>query len=133
MKVNAHHNLTCAIHTLQEYSLAIWNGRNDMLHSNTTIPITIREAQVNSEITALYNLHHTFTSRVQHYFRQPLRTLLSAPYRTRQRWLIITKLATAQQLQLTNGQTRLTSYNFSRHHDISLVDHITPLRPHHTQ
>jgi hypothetical protein len=133
MKVNAHHNLTCAIHALQEYSLAIWTGRNDMLHSNTTIPITIREAQVNSEITALYNLHHTFTSRVQHYFRQPLRTLLSAPYRTRQRWLIITKLATAQQLQLTNGQTRLTSYNFSRHHDISLVDHITPLRPHHTQ
>jgi hypothetical protein len=32
-----------------------WTGQNDMLHSNTAIPITTREVQVNSEITALYN------------------------------------------------------------------------------
>ena len=120
-RTTAHQNLICAIQTLQEYSLAIWTGRNDMLHSNTVIPTTIRESQVNSEIQALYALQSTFTARVQLYFQQPLTKLLGTSYRTRQRWLIITKLATAQQCQLTNGQTQLTSYAFSLHTDMTFA------------
>ena len=82
-------------------------------------PILIREAQVNSEISALYALQSTYTARVQLYFRQPLLSFLHAPYRTRQRWLIITKLATAQQIQPSHGQTQLTSYAFTLHTDVA--------------
>jgi hypothetical protein len=117
--VNAHHNLSCAVQALQDYSLAIWAGRNAMLHSTTLTPILIREAQVNSEISALYALQSTYTARVQLYFRQPLSSFLHAPYRTRQRWLIITKLATAQQIQPSHGQTQLTSYAFTLHTDVA--------------
>jgi hypothetical protein len=113
-------HLSSIILTLQNYSLGIWAGRNNMLHSNSVIPISIREAQVNSEIAALYAIHHTFTTRVQFYFRQPLDDLIRAPYRTRQRWLIITKLATAQQHQPSRGQSQLTSYNFSLHPEFQL-------------
>jgi hypothetical protein len=117
--VNAHHNLSCAVQALQDYSLAIWAGRNAMLHSTTLTPILIREAQVNSEISALYALQSTYTARVQLYFRQPLSSLLHATYRTRQRWLIITKLATAQQIQPSHSQTQLTSYAFTLHTDVA--------------
>jgi hypothetical protein len=113
-------HLSSIILTLQNYALGIWAGRNDMLHSNSVIPISIREAQVNSEIAAMYAIHHTFTTRVQFYFRQSLDTLMCAPYRTRQRWLIITKLATAQQHQPCRGQSQLTSYNFSLHPEFQL-------------
>jgi Reverse transcriptase (RNA-dependent DNA polymerase) len=110
---NAKLHLSSLIQTLQNYALEIWAGRNTMLHSNSVVPISIREAKVNSEISALYDIHHTFTTRVQFYFRQPLDILIRAPYRTRQRWLIITKLATSQQQRPLHGQSQLTSYNFS--------------------
>jgi hypothetical protein len=119
---NAKLHLSSIVNTLQNYALAIWAGRNTMLHSNSVVPISIREAQVNSEIAAMYGIHHTFTTRVQFYFRQSLDNLLRAPYRTRQRWLIITKLATAQQQQPSRGQSQLTSYNFSLHPEFQL-DH----------
>ena len=119
-KATANVNLICAIQTLQNYTLAIWTGRNDMLHSNAAIPISIREAQVNSEISALHQIHHTFSSSVQSYFRQPLEALLHAPFRTRQRWLILTKLVTSQQPKPSNGQSQLTAYNFSIHAPLHL-------------
>ena len=118
---NAKLHLSSIVNTLQNYALAIWAGRNTMLHSNSVVPISIREAQVNSEIVAMYGIHNTFTTRVQFYFRQSLDNLLRAPYRTRQRWLIITKLATAQQQQPSKGQSQLTSYNFSLHPEFQLV------------
>ena len=108
-------NLIGAIQTLQTYTLAIWTGRNAMLHSNAVIPISIREAKVNAEIAALHQIRHTFATSVQLYFRQPLEALLNAPLRTRQRWLILTKLVTSQQPKPSNGQSQLTAYNFSIH------------------
>jgi hypothetical protein len=111
----AHIHLTTIIHKLQNYTLQIWEGRNLILHSNTAVSITIREAQVNLEISTLYAMRHTLSTRVQLYFQQPLETFLNAPYRHRQRWLIITRLATAQQQLPVTGQSQLTSYNFSIH------------------
>ena len=124
---NARLHLSSIIHTtLQNYSLCIWSGRNTMLHSNSVIPISIREAQVNSEISALYAIWHTFTTSIQFYFRQSLHDPLCAPYRTCLRWLIITKLATAQQHQQpSQGQSQLTSYNFSIHPEFHLEQHPT--------
>ena len=124
---NAKLHLSSFIQTLQNYALDIWAGRNTMLHSNSVVPISIREAQVNSEISALYDIHHTFTTRVQFYFRQPLDILIRAPYRTRQRWLIITKLATSQQQRPLNGQSQLTSYHFSLHPEFQFTS--TPRTP----
>jgi hypothetical protein len=111
----AHIHLTTIIHKLQNYTLHIWEGRNLLLHSNTAVSITIREAQVNLEISTLYAMRHTLSTRVQLYFQRPLETFLNAPYRHRQRWLIITRLATAQQQLPVTGQSQLTSYNFSIH------------------
>jgi hypothetical protein len=85
--------------------LAIWTGRNDMLHSNTVIPTTIHESRVilKSRRYMHFNLPLLHVYK-QLYFQQPLTKLLGTSYHTRQQWLIITKLATAQQCQLTNGQ-----------------------------
>ena len=106
-------NLTCAIQTLQNYTLDIWSGRNETLHSNAIVPVSIREAHVNSEIMALYQIRHTFATCTQSYFRQSLDDLLKSPYRTRQRWLILTKLVTSQLPKPSIGQSQLTAYNFS--------------------
>jgi hypothetical protein len=116
-------NLICAIQTLQNYTLAIWTGRNETLHSNTVNSLSIREAQINSEISAMYQIQHTFPVNIQQHFRHPLNILLHAPCRTRQRWLIISKLLTAQQPKPRNGQAQLTSYNFSVHHELILPTH----------
>jgi hypothetical protein len=102
----AHIHLTTIIHKLQNYTLHIWEGRNLILHSNTAVSITIREAQVNLEISTLYAMRHTLSTRVQLYFQRPLETFLNAPYRHRQRWLIITRLATAQQQLPVTGQSQ---------------------------
>ena len=107
--------LRCAIQTFQNYTLAIWSGRNEVLHSSTAIPISIREAQVNSEIMALYHISHTFATCTRSHFQHSLPSLLQSPYRTRQRWLILTKLVTSQQTKPNKGQSQLTSYNFSTH------------------
>jgi hypothetical protein len=61
----------------------------------------------------MYAMRHTLSTRVQLYFQRPLETFLNAPYCHRQRWLIITWLATAQQQLPVTGQSQLTSYNFS--------------------
>ena len=117
--------LSCAIQTLQNYTLDIWSGRNETLHSNAIVPVSIREAHVNSEIIALYQIRHTLATCVQTYFRQTPEDLLRTPYRTRQRWLILTKLVTSQQPKPGHGQAQLTSYNFSVRHEI-LLPNTTP-------
>ena len=89
-------NLICAIQTLQNYTLTIWTGRNEILHSNTVESTSIREAHINSEISAMYQIQHAFSANIQQHFRHSLEVLLLAPCRTRQRWLIISKLITAQ-------------------------------------
>ena len=113
-------NLICAIQTLQNYTLTIWAGRNDVLHSNTIVPTSIREAHINSEISAMYQIRHTLSASTQQHFRHSIDTLLLAPYRTRQRWLIISKLITAQPSKPGHGQAQLTSYNFSVRHELLL-------------
>jgi hypothetical protein len=47
-----------------------------MLHSNSVVPISICKAKLNSEISAMYAIYHTFTTCVQFYFRQSLDSLI---------------------------------------------------------
>ena len=124
-KATAKITLTCAIQTFQNYTLDIWSGRNEMLHSNAVVPVSIREAHINSAITALYQIQHTFATCVQPHFRHSIEDLLKSPYRTRQRWLILTQLVTSQQPKPSNGQSQLTSYNFSTQVQMPPVNHPT--------
>ena len=66
--------LALVICALQDYSLSLWNSRNEVLHEDTLESRVILQEQLHRNITSLYELGPTFSPTIQSYFSCPWRT-----------------------------------------------------------
>lgn len=108
--VQAEKTLTAVIMAVQEYSLAIWKSRNEVLHEAGSDSLSIVHAALNHSITQLYLLRSTFSSILQSYFTVPLEARLRQSPRQRTRWLRLARLATSHASALGRRQQLLSTY-----------------------
>ena len=64
------------IQALQDYSLTIWGGRNNVLHGPDHETDQTVHAQLNADIRRLYKLKDAFADSTKQYFHLPLEQLL---------------------------------------------------------
>jgi hypothetical protein len=98
------------IRAIQDYSLALWHSRNAILHGNSPSSRAILEATVNQNIIQLYELQSTFSSVIRSYFSLPLEERLKRPYRTKQRWLQLARLASSHATSRGSKQRVISTY-----------------------
>ena len=98
--------LALTIRALHKYFLAIWTGRNLVLHESNTQCVDIVHADLNHDIQNLYALQSTFSPAViQSNFVVPLALRLTSSPRNRRQWLWLAWLATSHaSLQGTSQQ-----------------------------
>ncbi len=109
-KLAAVHSVASIIRAVQDYSLALWKTRNELLHSNTIPSRAILEASLDHDITLLYGLRTSFSPIIQSYFHLPLLERLKRPLRHKQRWIQITRLATSHASARGSRQQVLSTY-----------------------
>lgn len=102
--------LTKVISAVQDYTLAIWKSRNEVLHECGSDSLLIVHAALNHSISQLYALQHTFSPILQSYFTLPLETRLRQSPRQRQRWLRLARLATSHSSAQGARQQLLSTY-----------------------
>ena len=98
------------IQALQDYSLTIWEGRNNALHGPDHETDQTVHAQLNADIRRLYKLKDAFADSAKQYFHLPLEQLLRRPARRRQRWLNLARLVAARASGNGTGQQMLSTY-----------------------
>ncbi|KAI2502698.1 hypothetical protein MHU86_11755 [Fragilaria crotonensis] len=104
------HHLAGTIRALQDYSIAIWKSRNEVLHQNAELSNDILRAQLHHEITTMYSLQNTFSPILQSYFAKPLEDQLLCQMRQKQRWLRLVRLATSHATSKGSRQQVMSSY-----------------------
>ena len=102
--------LKATIRALQDYSLAIWQSRNAVLHEATSASQAIVHASLNHAISQLYSLQSTFSPILQSYFTVPLEVRLCRSPRLRKRWLRLARLATSHSTASGTKQQILSTY-----------------------
>jgi hypothetical protein len=107
---NVTHHLSVVIRALQDYSLAIWKSRNDVLHANDAGCQAILQADLHRQISLLYSLGPTYSPIIQSYFSVPLDIRLTRPLRHKQRWLRLALLATSHATAQGSRQQVISNY-----------------------
>jgi hypothetical protein len=102
--------LTEVILAVQDYSLALWQSRNAVLHERGSDSLLIVHAALNHSISQLYSLRHTFSPILQSYFTLPLEDRLRRSPRQRKRWLQLARLATSHSSATGTRQQLLSTY-----------------------
>ena len=88
--------LATTIRALQDNSLALWSGRNTILHEHSIHCMAITSSQLNHNIThQMYNVSISLSEHLRSYFRLPLEARLRQSPRQRQRWLRLVHLASS--------------------------------------
>lgn len=102
------HNITA----VQDYSMAIWRSRNDLLHASNPDSLAIVHASLNTaSISQLYSVSSTLSSILQRsYFTLPLEDRLRQSPRQRKRWLRLARLATSHSSANGTRQQLLSTY-----------------------
>jgi len=97
---------------LWEFSREMWEHRNSILHdTELAASRRIRDAQINDEITKLYEAIETYDADDRGYFDLPLVLRLRKLLRSRRCWLLNARtLVNKSALRAMRGQTTLTSY-----------------------
>ncbi|KAI2494992.1 hypothetical protein MHU86_19511 [Fragilaria crotonensis] len=103
-------HLAGTIRALQDYSIAIWKSRNEVLHQNAELSNDILRAQLHHEITTMYSLQNSFSPILQSYFAKPLEDQLLCQMRQKQRWLRLVRLATSHATSKGSRQQVMSSY-----------------------
>ncbi len=116
----------------QDYTLAIWKSRNEVLHESGSDSLTIVHAALNHSISQLYSLQSTFSPILQSYFTTPLEEKLRQSPRKRQRWLRLARLATSHSSAIGKRQQLLSTYfpYASATHEASPAPALLPVCPH---
>ena len=104
------HQLALVICALQDYSLAIWKSRNDVLHENSELSRSILQDKLHHDITTLYALGPTYSPIIQSYFSISLEDRLKRPLRHKQRWLRLAYLATSHATSKGSRQQVMSTY-----------------------
>ena len=95
---------------LQDYSLTIWEGRNNVLHGPDHETDQTVHAQLNADIRRIYKLKDAFADSAKQYFHLPLERLLLRPSRNRQQWLHLARLVAVRASGRDTGQQMLSTY-----------------------
>ena len=103
-------HLALVIRALQDYSLAIWKSRNEVLHENSAQSCVIVHAKLHQDISRLYSLQASYSPILQSYFALPLQDRLLRPLRHKQRWLRLATLATSHFSSQGSRQQLVTTY-----------------------
>jgi hypothetical protein len=98
------------IMAVQDYTLAIWRSRNEVLHEAGSDSLDIVHAALNQSISQLYSLQSSFSPMLQSYFTLPLAARLKPPPRQRKRWLRLARLATSHSSATGTRQQLLSTY-----------------------
>jgi hypothetical protein len=100
------------IKTIWDYSLALWDDRNNTLHNGTAVAGTSLEELTRNQIRDLYGEQDIFPSKDKDvYFHVPLQERLNRPRRQNMIWLKqVTRLRDTLDLQAGQIQTRLTAF-----------------------
>lgn len=101
---------SATIMAIQDYTLAIWGSRNEVLHEADSESLDIVHAALNDPISQLYSLQTSFSPLLQSYFTLPLEARLKLPPRQRQRWLRLARLATSLSSATGTRQQLLSTY-----------------------
>ena len=98
------------IMAVQDYAIAIWQSRNDVLHEAGSDSLAIVHASLNHSISQLYSLQFTFSPILQSYFTLSLEDQLRRSPRQRKRWLRLARLATSHASATGTRQQLLSTY-----------------------
>ena len=120
-------SLARVILAVQDYSLALWMGRNSILHDANSEGSAILHASLNRAITQLYAVSATLSPTVQSYFSLPLADRLKRSPRQRKRWLRLAQLATSHSSASGSRQQLVTTYY--RHALAAAPAAVTPTAP----
>ena len=102
--------LATTVRALQNYTLALWVGRNAILHEHSLQSLSIVYATLDQDITQMYSLRDTFSDHLTSYFGLPLEDRLRHPPRQRKRWLRLVRLATSHASSLGRRQQLISIY-----------------------
>ena len=94
-KTQADKSLANVVLAVQNYTLAIWNSCNAVLHEANSIGAEVVHASLNQAITQLYGIRSTLSPILQSYFHMPLEDRLCRSPRQRKRWLCLAQLASS--------------------------------------
>jgi len=97
---------------LWSFSDEMWEHRNAVLH-DTQLEASrkIRDADINDEITKLYENIESYAAEDRWYFEMPLALRLRKPLRSRRRWLVLARtLAAKSGYRTTIGQMPITAF-----------------------
>jgi hypothetical protein len=100
------------ISELWEFARDMWLHRNSSLHDPTSTDCRqMKGAAVNAAITALYAAVDTYSAQDRWRFDMPLALRLRTRLRSRNRWLLLTKVLIEKSTNTDpQGQSRLTTY-----------------------
>ena len=102
--------LATIIRALQDYSLALWTGRNAILHEQSLHSASIVHSQLNHDITQMFTVSTSLSNHLRSYFSLPLEARLRQSPRQRQRWLRLVRLATSHSSSAGSRQQLISIY-----------------------
>ena len=102
--------LALTIRALQDYSLALWTGRNTILHEHSAHSLSIVNAALNYDISQMYALRASLSDHLGSYFQLPLTARLQQSPRQRKRWLRLARLATSHASSSGQSQQHISLY-----------------------
>jgi hypothetical protein len=102
--------LARTIRALQDYCLALWTGRNTILHEHSAQSLSIVNATLNHDIAQMYSLRTTLSDHLGSYFQVSLADRLKQTPRQRARWLRLIRLATSHSSSSGQSQQLISLY-----------------------
>ena len=102
--------LVNAIRALHRYTLALWTGRNLILHEHSQLSTSIVHAAMDHDIAQMYAISATFSDHLRSYFGRPLEARLRQSPRQRRRWLRLVRLATSHYSAVGHNQQLISVY-----------------------
>ena len=87
--------LASAVRAFQDYTLALWTGRNLILHDQSQLSLSIVHASLDHAITSMYAIRTSLSDHLSSYFGLSLADRLRQSPRQRRRWLRLVRLATS--------------------------------------
>ena len=81
------------VKVFQNYTLFLWESRNNVLHEAGSDGLAAVHASFNHDITQMYSIRATFNSNMQSNFAKPIKARLQSIPRQRSRWLQLVQLA----------------------------------------
>ena len=94
----------------QNYTLFLWQSRNDVLHEAGSEGLASVHATLNHDISQMYALRDTFSPILRSYFQKPLEERLKGTPRQRARWLQLAQIATSHSSAAGSRQTMLPHF-----------------------